>query len=379
VSQLNEVEIARILNEFLALEGDARTAAIEQFLFVHSANGLSGLQWQAMVQLFTHPEHLTHQQVVDIFGNIAEFTGLNPEALMSAHATLQQLSLQVNAQFMGQIEPYLWDGSGNRADLEAALRRAQLLTFMEALGPGAVNSAHFHNLGTFNTDEYLLHGNSGLFGLITPNQYHASRFYHLSNGGEFTGVSWANALESTATQNVDWANLMLGAAGFIPVVGGFIGGASFAGDALNALGQPAGNAQGLSNAERAALMIAAARMGGGGAGIQTPNGGFGVVGATVNTQQAMINFGGLQTQRGTYQLSQAEAVVALVNENHPNRSAVYNYINRQDNRQDGNSRRSEFERNLQITYDNMDGNSGNSIFDLPLPDLADFLSSTQGN
>ena len=118
---------------------------------------------------------------------------------------------------------------------------------------------------------------------------------------------------------------------------------------------------------------------GGGAGIQTPNDGFGVVGATVNTQQAMINFGGLQTQRGTYQLSQAEAVVALVNENHPNRSAVYNYINRQDNRQDGNSRRSEFERNLQITYDNMDGNSGNSIFDLPLPDLADFLSSTQGN
>ena len=102
---------------------------------------------------------------------------------------------------------------------------------------------------------------------------------------------------------------------------------------------------------------------GGGAGIQTKNNGFGVVGSTMQTQNAMITFAGLQAHGPTSQLSQAEAALALANRDHPDHGAVAAFVYP--------------ESADRIAFENRVANAmpedGGSKFNLPLPDLADVV------
>ena len=125
----------------------------------------------------------------------------------------------------------------------------------------------------------------------------------------------------------------------------------------------------LSNAEQRLIAYAMARMGGGGAGIATPNDGFGVVGSTVSTSYAMVNLTAIYATLG---IAPADAIMARADSNHPNYETVKGFLN---NNCGGLA---TFRGDLQRAYGTMPDSSGDLVIDLPLPVVAELIEQRIG-
>ena len=244
---------------------------------------------------------------------------------------------------MDRTNEFLWFGRNDneKPELEAMNRRSQLLVFIESLEPGWIISEDFSNLEAFYT-----HGRITYRGV----SYYGSAFHHFWNSSEFTGAGWVRDLEAAARESVDWENILLGAAGFIPKVGGFVGGVSFGSTALDSMNQADRREVVLSNAEKATLALATVRMGGGASGIQTPNG-YRVVGSTEVSSDIIVNLAGLRLNSTTSHLSPGEAIVAFANDDNDYNEEVYNFINGVDGCTARRDYHREINRTLRVIMD----------------------------
>jgi len=347
-------------------------------------------------------ERLSNQDLMNMYSNLGQrLSFYGGYTYRQAMDLLQRIAGDVSAMLMDRYEDHAWGRSPmSEQELAEQLRRVQLITFISQVDMG---QWQFFNseLGELDLSFFPPSDPDD----TVPRIYFRGRPYNAtchSALGNSTGflADWLRGnLDYDFAQlkdNPDWLRYVIyasmmaagvakkGTAAAVYSVYTLVNNGV---TAVKIVNNVTGHWRWLSNAEMQFTehmrALGIAELGGGGAGINTPNG-FQVIGTTMATNEAMINFAGLETleingidetdDEATNEtgITAADAINAMSRNNVPGRGYVYNFL-REIN---GCVARAEFRGRLDEARYEL-GICG-PLDDLSLPDLERVIEHLKG-